>query len=74
MVRCEAAQALHPTRRDLATPVLLDLDSTCATEAAATAHIFLIFAGEPNSGSYLTTGLKPLCYSDQLYREALSRV
>ncbi len=38
MVRYEAAMALHPTRRDLAIPVLLDINLTCLTQASETAR------------------------------------
>ena len=73
MVRCEAAQALHPTHRNLATPILQDLDLTCVTEAASTAHVFLTFAGEPNKSSDLLATYHPPRYDDTLYREALER-
>ena len=74
MVRCEAAKALHPARRDLAIPVLQDISLTCLTEAAETANLFLIFAGEPNRSSERMAELHPHKYDDTLYQEALERV
>ena len=74
MVRCEAACALHPTHRDLAIPVLQDISLTCVTEAAETANLFLIFAGEPNKSSDLMEELHPHRYDDTLYQDALERL
>lgn len=74
MVRCEAAQALHPSRRDLATPVLQDISLTCITEACTTAKYFLIFAGEPNKSSDLMQERHPHRYDSALYNEALERL
>ena len=74
MVRCEAARALHATQRELATPVLQDLDLTCATEAADVAHFFLVFAGEPNVSSDLLSQQYPHRHSDELFEEALTRL
>ena len=73
MVRCEAAQALHATRRDLAVPVLQDISLSCVTEACLTAGIFLVIAGEPNKSSTLFGDTYPAKYDDKLYREALER-
>ena len=73
MVRCMAAARLHATRRELATPVLLDIHLSCATEAGFIAEWLLIHAGEPNSsGDGLITAW-PLKFDDTLYREALER-
>ena len=74
MVRCEAAQALHPKHREIAVPVLQDLSLTCVTEASFTASIFLIFAGEPSKDSKHFGEMYPVRYDDKLYREALARV
>lgn len=74
MVRCEAAKALHPTRRDLAIPVLQDISLTCLTEAGNTASMFLIFAGEPNRDSDRMAQFHPHRYDDEAYRAALDRV
>lgn len=73
MVRCEAARALHPTRRELATPVLHDIHLSCLTEAHFVASWFLVFAGEPNHGGDALTSAWPYKYDDALYREALAR-
>ena len=73
MVRCEAAKALHPSRRNLATPVLQDISLTCVTEAHTTARFFLIFAGEPNKSSDLMQMYHPHKYDDTFYQEALER-
>lgn len=74
MVRCEAAQALHRTHRDLVIPILQDISLTCVTEACETASLFLIFAGEPNKDSHLMSRMHPHKYDDKAYREALDRI
>ncbi len=72
MVRCEAAKAIHPTRRDLAIPVLQDISLTCLTEAGNTASMFLIFAGEPNRDSDRMAQFHPHRYDDEAYRATAS--
>ena len=74
MVRCEAAKALHPTRRDLAIPVLQDISPTCPTEAAGTADVFLILADEPNRDSDPMEAYHAHRYDDGADRAALDRV
>lgn len=73
MVLCEAAKALHASRREFATPVLLDLHLTCVTEAHMVASWFLRFNGEPHDDGGRPLESYPHKYDDTLYREALER-